>query len=414
MTSFVGAYDGLKILIHDYAGHPFQLGLSRELVYRGYDLVHAYAGGLLTPRGNFDPFDGMSIREVPMDPNYRRDKYRFLRRRAMEVRYGRVLCELIEEEQPSLVISGNCPTEPQLAAAECCHHYGVPFVSWIQDFYSLAVDRLASRKLPLVGGLVGKWYRCLERKTLQGSAGVVAITEDFLPMLRGYGVPEERTVVIPNWAPLDELPVGDKDNEWSRRNGLVGRFCFLYSGTLAMKHNPDLLLQLALRFRNDSGVVVVVVSEGPGADWLHARREEHGLSNMRILPFQDFESMPAVLASGDVLLAVLEPDAGVFSVPSKVLTYHCARRPMLAAIPSTNLAARIISRERSGLCVDPQDVVGFVDAGERLYREREFGRECGRNARAYAEKNFDVAAITDRFEGFLKQVIGGQPPGRKS
>jgi hypothetical protein len=42
----------MQLLIHDYAGHPFQVQLSRELAMRGYSVVHAFTGGLLTPRGS--------------------------------------------------------------------------------------------------------------------------------------------------------------------------------------------------------------------------------------------------------------------------------------------------------------------------------------------------------------------------
>ena len=41
-----------------------------------------------------------------------------------------------------------------------------------------------------------------------------------------------------------------------------------------------------------------------------------------------------MLASADVLVALLETDAGAFSVPSKVLTSLSAGRPILAAIPA--------------------------------------------------------------------------------
>jgi hypothetical protein len=42
----------MRLLIHDYAGHPFQVQLSRELARRGHSVIHAFAGGLLTPRGS--------------------------------------------------------------------------------------------------------------------------------------------------------------------------------------------------------------------------------------------------------------------------------------------------------------------------------------------------------------------------
>ena len=41
----------MRILVHDYAGHPFQVQLSRELARRGHEVRHAYASALQTPRG---------------------------------------------------------------------------------------------------------------------------------------------------------------------------------------------------------------------------------------------------------------------------------------------------------------------------------------------------------------------------
>ena len=120
---------------------------------------------------------------------------------------------------------------------------------------------------------------------------------------------------------------------------------FLYSGTLGFKHDPSLLLELA-RWARDNDAVVAVVSEGPGADWLATHgADEPGL---RLLPYQPYERLPEVLASADVLVALLEPDAGSFSVPSKVLTYLCAGRPLLVSVSRDNLAARVVERSGGG------------------------------------------------------------------
>ena len=352
----------MRLLIHDYAGHPFQAQLSRELARRGHSVIHAYAGGLLTPRGSLrkkaDDPGTLEIVEVPMDANYRRDKYRFLRRRRMEVEYGRAIAALIQQKKPDVVISANTPTEPQLRIANTCSRLGIFFVPWIQDFYSVAVAKLAKKKLPVIGNLVAWWYWHLERATLRQAAAVIAITEDFVPMLRQFGVPQEKITVIPNWAPLEELPQRPGRNAWSATYGLDEKFVFLYAGTLAMKHNPNLLRQLAVSFRGNSDVKIMVISEGPGADWLAEHKTAEGLGNLTLLPFQSFDKMPDILGTAEVLIAVLEADAGAFSVPSKVLTYHCAGRPILGAIPPGNLAARIIAQEHSGVCVEPADMEG--------------------------------------------------------
>ncbi len=178
-----------------------------------------------------------------------------------------------------------------------------------------------------------------------------------------------------------------------------------YSGTLAMKHNPELLRHLALRFRDDGDVRVVVISEGPGADYLRERKRAENLANLQLLPFQAFRDMPNTLAAADALVAVLEADAGVFSVPSKVLTYLCAGKPILAAIPPGNLAARIIATERTGLCVDPADLNGFLEAAVTLRHSGALRLRYGSAARAYAEDNFDIHRIAGRFEQAFSGVL---------
>jgi glycosyltransferase involved in cell wall biosynthesis len=140
------------------------------------------------------------------------------------------------------------------------------------------------------------------------------------------------------------------------------------------------------------------------------------LPNLRLLPFQPIERYPDILGSADVLIALLEPTAGTFSVPSKVLSYLCGGRSILAAIPPENLAARTIERAGAGLVVSPTDEEAFLVAAKRLRVEDSLRNEFGRAARAYAERTFDTDRITDRFETVIERAVtrrGGAPSLRK-
>jgi colanic acid biosynthesis glycosyl transferase WcaI len=402
----------MRLLIHDYAGHPFQVQLSRELARRGHNVLHTYAGALQTPRGELGKKPGDSTnfdsREVEMDPNYARFKYSFIKRRQMEIAYGKEMAVRISAWNPDIVLSSNTPTEPQAEIQKATQRVGGRFVMWHQDFYSIAVDKLVRKKIPVVGGLIGNYYRRMERRQLQSADHVVAITEDFVPIMKSdFGVLSDKVSVIPNWAPIETLPTRAKRNAWSERHGLADKFVFLYTGTLGMKHNPALLLQLAQRHASDAEVRVVVISEGIGAKWLEENTRTQGVANLKVLPYQSFSEMPEVLATGDVLVAVLEEDAGIFSVPSKVLTNLCAGRPQLLAVPLVNLAARIIAQNGAGLIVAPSDTEGFLTAGTQLRSDPTAAAAMGKRARAYAEATFDIDAIADRFESIFTTLHGG-------
>ena len=208
----------------------------------------------------------------------------------------------------------------------------------------------------------------------------MVISDDFMGTLRDWRVDESRVSVIENWAPLDEVTVVSRPNDWSRRHGFNdGETVLLYAGTLGLKHQPAMLLELGRTFADRPDVRVVVASEGIGAEWLSERVSDS--REVELFPFQAYSDLPAMLGTGDVLLVLLEPGAGMFSVPSKVLTYHCAGRPLLGAIPAENLASRIIEDNGSGMVVAPGDTDAFVEAARRLVDDETLRTEMSRAAR---------------------------------
>ena len=115
--------------------------------------------------------------------------------------------------------------------------------------------------------------------------------------------------------------------------------------------------------------------------------------------------MPDVMGAADVLVGILEPGAGVFSVPSKVLAYLCGAKPLLLSIPEENLAGRIVSRAQAGSSCRRT-------TGRRSLRPRPACSTTRRrdtcapaaNGRRYAEQTFDISEIADHFERVLERA----------
>jgi colanic acid biosynthesis glycosyl transferase WcaI len=394
----------MKCMVHDYAGHPFQVQLSRHLARRGHDVTHVYFADNPGPKGVFelgpdDPrsltFIGVTLGGTTQHAAGTGAKTGFARRSG-DIAHGREVARIIQRMSPDVVLSGNTPTEAQRTILRTCRAANVRFIYWLQDVYSMAVTRLMTKKLGMVGAAIGWYYRRLDRAQFRLSDAVVAISEDFVPLAASWGARKIR--VIKNWAAIDDLPIGAKDNDWSRQHGLQAGFAYLYSGTLGRKHNPSLLLRLAHNCKSDASVVVV--AQGYGMPQLQAAQSPA----MKLLPIQPAQHLADVLATADVLVAMIEPDAGTIAVPSKVLSYLCAGRPILLAAPKGNLAARIVEHAIAGMVVDPADAAGFVAAALRLRDDPQLCAKLGANGRAYAERMFDMRQITDEFE----RVMSGQ------
>ena len=227
----------------------------------------------------------------------------------------------------------------------------------------------SGRKIPVLGHGIGAYYKHLEAGMLRRSDGVVLISDDFKSALNRLGVHSEAVDVVPNWGALEALPLRPKNNAWAKAHGLSDKFVFLYSGTLALKHDPNILWALAERFEHDPKVVLVVAASGVNFEALKARCASEPKPNLVLLPLQPMEVFPDVLGSADAFIALLEKDAGPFSVPSKVLNYLCAGRPVLLSAPLDNLAVRVVEEAAAGICVPTEDRDFFVEAAVRLRNE---------------------------------------------
>ena len=390
----------MKIFLHDYPGHAFAMQLSREFSRQGHSVVHAYAAALESPRGGVGarPGDPPGLTILPIVTGGRMDKYDFIRRIREERTYGKMLAAEVAKAQPDLFITCTTPNDV-LDVLRVELPASLRVVWWLQDIYSMGIKSVLNRKLPPFGSLIGGIYRIKEKRFARRSDHIVSITPGFIPFLQELGVPGRKLTIIENWAPTDEIQPLPRENAWKKEQGLSGKKVVLYSGTLGLKHNPRLLLRAAAHYQSQGrdDVAIVVTTQGLGAEFLAREIRDRSIRNLKILPWQPYDRLPEVLSTADILTAIIEPDAGLFSVPSKILSCLCAGRPIVASIPHNNLAAQTIEQAQSGLVVEPGDDKGFVARLDRLLDDPAKADEMGRNGRAYAEKTFDVEQIAARF-----------------
>jgi glycosyltransferase involved in cell wall biosynthesis len=304
-------------------------------------------------------------------------------------------------------MASNVPIPTLVILAFVLRLRGIPWVLWHQDVQAVAIRSFAGSKLSRAFAVVATLIGAGEKWCARRAAAVVVIADSFVDVHRRWGT-EAKTTVIPNWAPLEEIRPVTRSNDWSHEHGLDDVRTLLYSGTLGLKHNPALLVGLA-RQVIDAGepVQLVVVNQGPAEQVLRDEAARLDVP-LLLLPFQPYERLSEVLGSGDVLVVLLEQDAGAFSVPSKTLSYLCAGRPVLGLMPAENLAATLVSGV--GGCVLPPDAAALPAAADwigAVLTDDERRKALGKAARALAEQEFDLSRCADRFETILSGVVGG-------
>ena len=391
------------LVVHDFAGHPFQVQLSRDLARRGHRVHHVYGDEPDSPSGDMvaRPNDHRGFELVPLPVMPGRTRSPVARVRA-DLDYRRRVREALGDLRADAVISANTPLLSQEAVQRSCEASGARSLYWYQDSYAVGLASMASGRLGRLGPLVSSPVHRLEAHLLRRADAVVAIAPAFVDLAVRAGAAPERVVMIRNWSPLAAESCSSP--AWKLARGLGNKRVVLYSGTLGLKHNPKMILALADGLAGRDDVVVVVVSQGSGRRWLEDEQARRPRPNLELFDFEPAHAVPEMLAAADLAVLLLEEAAGSFSVPSKLLSYLAAGRPVVASVPEQNDAAAVLTAAEAGMSVSPGDETGLVAMARELVDDPDRLARLGANASRYALEHFDIEHIGERFESLL---LGG-------
>ena len=403
----------MKVIVHDFSGHPFQAELSRKLADTGLEVDHVSAEQYVSGKGHLEVQPGdsptLSFTGISLDLPFQ--KYSPLARLRFERAYAREWISRLKAAPADVIVACNLPLVSMFLFARHAKRRKLPYVMWHQDIYSSGMADELERKFPRpLARLGARVFERMEAYCARHARHVVAIGDAFKEVYPGWKVAPENVSVIPNWAPLDKVFPVDRTN---RRSGELfpdeDSLRLVYAGTIGRKHNPKLLVDLVRNaLDNDIAASMVVISQGEAADDLTEIAATQQIP-VTVLPFQPADDLPYVLGSADVLVALLEPDATKFSIPSKVLSYMAAGRPILGLMPGDNPAA-IDIKDSGGFVADPSDV-GAKSATawlSELAADRALVEQIGHRTRAIAEQKFDVDGVARQFDAILNDAVTAQ------
>jgi colanic acid biosynthesis glycosyl transferase WcaI len=395
-----------RVLIHDFGGFAFPAELARELARRGHNVRLLYSdldmrGGQLSVRPG-DP-DTFSVDAVSIGQPFR--KHELLRRAAQEFAYARVLDREVVRFAPDVLFNTNGTMIMSRWLSRRALRRRYAYVHWMQDIHTHTVGYVLRGRFGPLGGVGQHLVRRLERDVVDRSAAVIVISDDFKDQLAVYGIEPRTVFTVPNWMPRDEIPPLPKDNAFARTYGLADTFNVIFAGILGHKHDIAPFVVLAEACRDLTDFRLVVVGRGFGVEQLRQMRQARGLDNLILVDWQSHERFPEVLASGDLLMAAIAPQASSSSVPSKILGYLCAGRAVLAVVPPGNLGRRLVEEAEVGVGVDPGDHARLVAVVRSFHADPKGLGQFGRRARHYAERAFAIGPIADHFEHIIDATV---------
>ena len=391
----------LKIIVHDYAGHPFPLTLSEELSNK-HEVHHLYFGNDYGPKADFKNSinKNLKIENIGKEINY--NKKNFIKRFFKDIQYGRLVAKRIDEIKPDIVLSGQCPTFAQESIINISKKNNAKFIMWIQDFYSIAVENILKKKISYFSTIFTFLFKYYEKKQVRIADHLIVISSEFKYQLKKWNIENDKISFIPNWGNLKQiLKENSKNVNFLTNNNLdIKKIRLIYSGTLALKHNHELILKLANLNMN---IEILIIGTGAGFDKL--KKNKNLPTNIKLLSLLPFNQLNIALNSADIFLAMINNEASEFSVPSKILNYLCAGKPIILSAPFDNLASQIIMESKAGRVFEPNNFNDLNSFMNTLQKNEKLRLEMSSQGRIYAEKHFNLSQIAKKFENIFYNTL---------
>jgi colanic acid biosynthesis glycosyl transferase WcaI len=282
--------------------------------------------------------------------------------------------------------------------------------------YFVNITDLAAQAASDVGVVRAGWVRrlleCFEFAAYRSSAGASVLCPSFVTALVERGYPVERIRLIRSPVNLDSVRPLPPSVEYREALGLpADAFIVLCAGSMGLKQDLCNVVEAARRLKARAtlrcSIVWVLVGDGETRQRIEGLVAEYHLDrSVRILPFQPEDRLAETLAAADVLLLNQLASVKDAVIPSKLLTYMAAGRPVLAAVNVTSQGAEILREADGGVLVAPEDPLALVAGVEALASAApDVLSGMSRRNRAYAERHFDCRRVVAEHETLILERV---------
>jgi colanic acid biosynthesis glycosyl transferase WcaI len=312
------------------------------------------------------------------------------------------LLQGLRAERPDVVL---CMTDPPVVgnvALLLARRFRAPLVVISQDVFPEVAVELKRLENPLVVGLL----RSLIALYLRHADRVVAIGETMRRRLEQKGARPDRLRVIPNWVDTEKLRPMPQDNEWSREQGLAGKFVLMHSGNVGHAQNLDAFVRATTFLRDLDDLAVPIIGGGARRDALEELVRVLEADKVRFLPYQPRETLSLSLSAASVHVVGLARGLSGYVVPSRLYGILAVGRPVIVAADDESETAKVIREVGCGLVVPPGRPELLAAAIRELHDGAHDLEELGRRGREYVIAEADRSVAVSRYRSLLHELVG--------
>jgi len=306
---------------------------------------------------------------------------------------------LVGAPRPDLILADIPALSDGVLAAIAARRFGVPFGIIYHDLVAPG-----ARQTGIAGGAqIAAATRSLEGWIARQARKIAVISEGMRPYLRGLGVPDERIILAPFWPNVQESTRAPDEARaalgWSAEEQVV-----LHAGNLGLKQGLENVVDAA-RLAHAASSRLQFVFLGDGNQRPMLERRAAGLPNVTFLDPMPAADFPNALAAADILLLNERPSLLDMCLPSKLMSYLVAGRPIVAAVAPDGVSAEVVEQSGAGLVVPAGEPPALLSTLDRVATDTALAARLAVAGPGYAREHLGKDVSLTRYERFACDLL---------
>ena len=292
--------------------------LATELAARGHDVtVIASDRGYDNPAARFlrrEVWNDIQIIRIPSLSLGKNNRWR----RALTFASFAIVCafRLLVLGRHDVVVALTSPPLISFLAALFVRLKGGNFCFWVMD---LNPDEAIAAGWLDRNSVVARLLQRMLSYSFRHAALIVVLDRFMREHVLAKGADARRVRVIPPWSHDDAIRFSVEGREAFRhQHGLSDKFVVMYSGNHSPCHPLNTLLAAALKLKTHSDIVFCFVGGGSEHAKVRAFASQHGLGNVKCLPYQPLSELSSSLSAADLHVVVMGDEFAGIVHPCKI------------------------------------------------------------------------------------------------
>jgi colanic acid biosynthesis glycosyl transferase WcaI len=248
-----------------------------------------------------------------------------------------------------------------------------------------------------------KILKRLEKFVYNNSNAVITIDQLFYNQIKDRFIDLKKLSIIPNFVDTELYKPETNNLLPSVFINDKSKIKLLYAGNIGYYQDWEPIIYAAKRLLH-TNIEFWIIGEGVRKEYLLKRVKEEKLNNIKILPYQNRNLMPAINSFGDIHFISISKEMEKEGFPSKVYTIMACAKPMIILTGENTPLFNFLSEKNCSILISDNRNNSFVESIISLANDKNKQFELGQNGYNEIQNYYTKEKVIEQYVHLFENI----------